>query len=134
MIWWLAFEKKLFQFWRKIWIQVVVILLQLYLQRNAFFFSNNLSPPPTLLPSLLLLSSVSLEALHTEWLANRVRISFLKRSLKLKFHVLGVFFLDKQCLPNLKIMFKLSHQFIFHYLFKVTKNKKISCPVCLPFF
>ena len=32
MIWWLAFEKKPFQFWRKIWIQVVVILLQLYLK------------------------------------------------------------------------------------------------------
>ena len=30
MIWWLAFEKKTFQFWREIWIQVVVILLQLY--------------------------------------------------------------------------------------------------------
>ena len=28
---WLAFEKKPFQFWREIWIQVVVILLQLYL-------------------------------------------------------------------------------------------------------
>ena len=32
MIWRLAFEKKPFQFWREIWIQVVVILLQLYLQ------------------------------------------------------------------------------------------------------
>ena len=31
MIWWLAFEKKPFQFWREIWIQVVVILLQLYI-------------------------------------------------------------------------------------------------------
>ena len=31
MIWWLAFEKKPFQFRREIWIQVVVILLQLYL-------------------------------------------------------------------------------------------------------
>ena len=30
MIWWLAFDKKPFQFWREIWIQVVVILLQLY--------------------------------------------------------------------------------------------------------
>ena len=30
MIWWLALEKKTFQFWREIWIQVVVILLQLY--------------------------------------------------------------------------------------------------------
>ena len=30
MIWWLAFEKKSFQFWREIWIQVVIILLQLY--------------------------------------------------------------------------------------------------------
>ena len=30
MIWWLAFQKKPFQFWREIWIQVVVILLQLY--------------------------------------------------------------------------------------------------------
>ena len=30
MIWWLAFEKKLFQFWREIWIQVLDILLQLY--------------------------------------------------------------------------------------------------------
>ena len=29
-MWWLAFEKKPFQFWRKIWIQVVVILSQLY--------------------------------------------------------------------------------------------------------
>ena len=29
MIWWLAFEKKPFQFWQEIWIQVVVILLQL---------------------------------------------------------------------------------------------------------
>ena len=32
MIWWLVFEKKPFQFWREIWIQVVVILLQLYSQ------------------------------------------------------------------------------------------------------
>ena len=32
MIWWLEFEKKPFQFWREIWIQVVVILLQLYSQ------------------------------------------------------------------------------------------------------
>ena len=31
MIWWLVFEKKPFQFWWEIWIQVVVILLQLYL-------------------------------------------------------------------------------------------------------
>ena len=30
MIWWLVFEKKPLQFWREIWIQVVVILLQLY--------------------------------------------------------------------------------------------------------
>ena len=30
MIWWLAFEKKPFQIWREIWIQVLVILLQLY--------------------------------------------------------------------------------------------------------
>ena len=30
MIWWLTFEKKPFQFWREIWIQVIVILLQLY--------------------------------------------------------------------------------------------------------
>ena len=33
MIWWLALEIKPFQFWREIWIQVVVILLQL----NSFF-------------------------------------------------------------------------------------------------
>ena len=33
MIWWLAFEKKPFQFWREIWIQVVVILLHLYEQK-----------------------------------------------------------------------------------------------------
>ena len=32
MIWRLAFEKKPFQFWREIWIQVVIILLQLYRQ------------------------------------------------------------------------------------------------------
>ena len=32
MIWWLAFEKKSFQFWWEIWIQVIVILLQLYLE------------------------------------------------------------------------------------------------------
>ena len=31
MIWWLAFDKKPFQFWRQIWIEVVVILLQLYI-------------------------------------------------------------------------------------------------------
>ena len=31
MIWWLGFEKKPFEFWREIWIQVVVILLQLYI-------------------------------------------------------------------------------------------------------
>ena len=36
MIWWLAFEKKPFQFWREIWIQVVVILSQLYLQDDVF--------------------------------------------------------------------------------------------------
>ena len=30
MIWWLAFEKKTFQFWQEIWIQVLVIHLQLY--------------------------------------------------------------------------------------------------------
>ena len=30
MIWWLAFEKKSFHFWRDIWIQVVFTLLQLY--------------------------------------------------------------------------------------------------------
>ena len=30
MIWWLRFEKMPFQFWREIWIWVVVILLQLY--------------------------------------------------------------------------------------------------------
>ena len=34
MMWWLIFEKKPFQPWREIWIQVVVIVLQLY-QRNA---------------------------------------------------------------------------------------------------
>ena len=31
MICWLIFEKKPFQFWQEIWIQVVVILLQLYI-------------------------------------------------------------------------------------------------------
>ena len=31
MIWWLIFEKKLFQIWRKIWIHVIVILLLLYI-------------------------------------------------------------------------------------------------------
>ena len=31
MIWWPAFEKKPFHFWPEIWIQVVVILLQLYM-------------------------------------------------------------------------------------------------------
>ena len=49
MIWWLAFEKKPFQFWREIWIQVVVILLQLYNEpffllsgfRNYFNFRRN---------------------------------------------------------------------------------------------
>ena len=30
MIWWLIFEKKTIQFRREIWIQVVVILLQLH--------------------------------------------------------------------------------------------------------
>ena len=30
MIWWLIFEKMPFLFWREIWIQVIVILLQLY--------------------------------------------------------------------------------------------------------
>ena len=38
MIWWLVFEKKPFQFWRKIWIQVVVILLQLYIYACLFAF------------------------------------------------------------------------------------------------
>ena len=33
IIWWLIFEKKPYQFWREIWIWVVVILLQLY--KNA---------------------------------------------------------------------------------------------------
>ena len=37
MIWWLALEKKPFQFWREIWIQVVVMLLQLY---RWFFFRS----------------------------------------------------------------------------------------------
>ena len=74
MIWWLAFEKRPFQFWRKIWIQVVVILLQLYLQRNAFFFSNNLSPPPTLLPSLPL----KLRYCEKATKSKRISHSFLK--------------------------------------------------------
>ena len=33
IIWLLIFEKKPFQFWREIWIWVLVILLQLYLHR-----------------------------------------------------------------------------------------------------
>ena len=33
IIWWLTFEKKSFQFWQEIWIQVLVILLQVYIQR-----------------------------------------------------------------------------------------------------
>ena len=38
MIWWLAFEKKPFQFWLEIWIQViVVILLQLCLFKMCQF-------------------------------------------------------------------------------------------------
>ena len=41
MIWWLAFEKKPFQFWREIWIQVVIILLQLY--KNEVRFDHELS-------------------------------------------------------------------------------------------
>ena len=32
MICWLVFDKKPFQFWREIWIHVVVILLQLYIE------------------------------------------------------------------------------------------------------
>ena len=41
MIWWLAFEKNPFQFWREIWNQVVVILLQLYLYIE-FYQTDNL--------------------------------------------------------------------------------------------
>ena len=43
MNWWLAFErKKTFQFWRELWIQVVVILLQLYNSRlmNYWLIKN----------------------------------------------------------------------------------------------
>ena len=38
MIWWLAFEKKPFQFGREIWLQVVVILLQLYIIFNCICY------------------------------------------------------------------------------------------------
>ena len=41
MIWWLAFEKKPFQFWQEIWIQVVVILLQLYISNHFSNIVNN---------------------------------------------------------------------------------------------
>ena len=40
MIWWLAFEKKPFWFWREIWIQVIVILLQLYNSKIRFTRGN----------------------------------------------------------------------------------------------
>ena len=33
--WWLTFETKPFQFWLEIWIQVLVILLQLYQTKNC---------------------------------------------------------------------------------------------------
>ena len=36
MIWWLAFEKEPFQFWLEMWIQVVLILLQLKFQSKTF--------------------------------------------------------------------------------------------------
>ena len=42
MIWWLVFEKKSFQFWREIWIQVVVILLQLYICMQYIFYMLSL--------------------------------------------------------------------------------------------
>ena len=48
MIWWLAFDKKPFQFWREIWIQVVVILLQLWwwlFLINAKYFRHLRLPP-----------------------------------------------------------------------------------------
>ena len=41
MIWWLAFEKKPFQFWQEIWIQVVVILLQLYFTFGVWSMDSN---------------------------------------------------------------------------------------------
>ena len=41
MIWWLAFEKKPFHFWQKIWIQVTVILLQLYLDKTPWFLNSS---------------------------------------------------------------------------------------------
>ena len=42
MVWWLAFEKKQFQFWREIWIQVVVILLKLrFYEKDTKNLRNN---------------------------------------------------------------------------------------------
>ena len=41
MIWWLAFEKKPFQFWQEILIQVVVILLQLYFTFGVWSMDSN---------------------------------------------------------------------------------------------
>ena len=42
MIWRLAFEKKPFQFGREIWIQVVVILLQLYIEKSEQSLEQNI--------------------------------------------------------------------------------------------
>ena len=46
IIWWLIFEKKPFQFWRKIWIQVLVILLQLYLLLKFPYVPFDALPDP----------------------------------------------------------------------------------------
>ena len=46
IIWWLIFEKKPFQFWRKIWIQVLVILLQLYLLLKFPYIPFDALPDP----------------------------------------------------------------------------------------
>ena len=44
IIWWLIFEKKSFQFWREIWIWVVVILLQLYCLMLVLMNKNCIFP------------------------------------------------------------------------------------------
>ena len=63
MIWWLAFEKKPFQFWREIWIQIVVILLQLYLHQE-----RNWNAPMYIVHSMQILPTDCNFSIHIKYI------------------------------------------------------------------
>ena len=129
MNWWLVFEKKPFQFRQKIWIQVVVILLQLYslqyarsnskeIMKNSFIIFG-----PKLLKSSMVLPGFCKPTLNsvlcTGWREkNCAKIAEICLP-RLSIEKLDSFFMNSNCGKETKLLFfcnkEQQNTYLHHY-------------------